>query len=49
VWATATVSFSENWAGGLGKTSRHIWRVVIRAKHVIATSQSGRVPPQLWH
>jgi hypothetical protein len=49
VWATATVSFSENWAGGLDKASRHIWRVAIRAKRVIATSQSGPVPPQLWH
>jgi hypothetical protein len=42
----ATVSFTEEWPRGGGNT--HIWRAVIQGKRVIATSQSGPVPPQLW-
>jgi hypothetical protein len=48
VWAKATVSFSEDWPSGLGKTARHIWHVVIQGRRVIATSQSGPAPPQTW-
>jgi hypothetical protein len=47
VWENATVSFTEDWQNGLGTTSRHIWRVVIKGAHVIAISQTGPVPPQL--
>ena len=46
IWSKATVSFTEDWPRGGGKT--HIWHVVIQGKRVIATSQSGAVPPQLW-
>ena len=48
VWSKATVSFTEDWPRGAGKTARHIWHVVIQGRRVIATSQSGPVPPQLW-
>ena len=47
VWSKATVSFTEDWPSGGGKTARHIWHVVVQATHVVATSQSGPVPPQL--
>jgi hypothetical protein len=47
VWSKATVSFTEDWPGGAGKTARHIWHVVVQGRRVIATSQSGPVPPQL--
>jgi hypothetical protein len=48
VWATTTVSFTEDWPSGSGKTSRHVWHVVIRGSRVIATSESGPAPPQTW-
>ena len=48
VWAKATVSFSEDWPNGTGKTVRHVWHVVIQGKRVAATSQSGPAPPQTW-
>ena len=47
VWSKPTVSFTEDWPRGAGKTARHIWRVVLQGKRVIATTQSGPVPPQL--
>jgi hypothetical protein len=47
-WATATVSFTEDWHSTPGRTARHIWHVAIKRKRVIATSQSGTPPPQLW-
>jgi hypothetical protein len=48
VWANATVSFTEDWPSGSGKTARHIWHVVIRGGRVIATSESGPAQPQTW-
>jgi hypothetical protein len=48
VWSKATVSFTEDWPSGAGKTARHIWHVVVKGKRVISISQSGPVPPQLW-
>jgi hypothetical protein len=47
VWSKPTVSFTEDWPSGTGKTTRHIWHVVVQGRRVIATSQSGPVPPQL--
>jgi hypothetical protein len=47
VWSKATVSFTEDWPSGAGKTARHIWHVVLEGKRVTATTQSGPVPPQL--
>ena len=47
VWANATVSFTEDWRNGLGRTVRHVWRVVIHGTRVIAISQTGPVPPQV--
>jgi hypothetical protein len=47
VWANPTVSFTEDWRNGLGRTARHVWRVLIRGTHVLAISQTGPVPPQL--
>jgi hypothetical protein len=47
VWSKPTVSFTEDWPSGAGKTARHIWHVVLQGKRVIATTQSGPVPPQL--
>jgi hypothetical protein len=47
VWSKATVSFTEDWPSGAGKTARHIWHVLIKGRRVIAISQSGPVPPQL--
>lgn len=48
VWSKATVSFTEDWPTGIGKSARHIWHVVIQGTRVIATVQSGPAPPQLW-
>ena len=48
VWSKATVSFTEDWSTSPGTTARHIWHVVIKGTRVIATSQSGDGPPQLW-
>jgi hypothetical protein len=48
VWANATVSFTEDWPSGTGRTARHIWRVVIQGNRVVATSQGGAAPPQTW-
>jgi hypothetical protein len=48
VWAKATVSFTEDWPSGAGKTARHIWRVAIRGGRAIGTSQTGPAPPQTW-
>jgi len=47
LWSKPTVSFTEDWPSGAGKTARHIWHVVLQGKRVIATTQSGPVPPQL--
>ena len=47
-WSNATVSFTEDWSTSPGSTARHIWHVVIKGTQVIATSQSGDGPPQLW-
>jgi hypothetical protein len=47
VWSKPTVSFTEEWPSGTGNTARHIWHVVLRGNRVIATTQSGPVPPQL--
>jgi hypothetical protein len=47
VWSKATVSFTEDWPSGAGKKARHIWHVVIKGTRVVATAQSGPVPPQL--
>jgi hypothetical protein len=47
VWSKATVSFTEDWPSGGGKTARHIWHVIIQGNRVLTTSQSGPVPPQL--
>jgi hypothetical protein len=44
----AAISFTEDWPSGQGKTARHIWHVVIKGTRVIAESQSGDAPPQLW-
>jgi hypothetical protein len=48
VRSKTTVSFTEDWPSGAGKTARHIWHVVIQGKRVISSSQSGPVPPQRW-
>jgi hypothetical protein len=48
VWAKGTVSFTEDWPSGSGKTARHIWHVVIHGNSVLANSQSGPPPPQTW-
>jgi hypothetical protein len=48
VWAKATVSFTEDWRSGTGKTGRHIWRVIVRGKRLIGASESGPTPPQTW-
>jgi hypothetical protein len=48
VWGRATVSFTEDWPSGAGKTARHVWHVVIQGTRVIATAQSGPAPPQTW-
>ena len=48
VWSKATVSFTEDWNSGSGNTARHVWHVVIRGTRVVATSESGPMPPQLW-
>jgi hypothetical protein len=48
VGSKVTISLTEDWPNDVGKTGRHTWRVVIQGKRVIATSQSGEAPPQLW-
>jgi hypothetical protein len=48
IWSTATVSFTEDWSIGASKTARHVWHITIQRMHVIASSQSGPAPPQLW-
>jgi hypothetical protein len=48
VWSKATVSFTEDWPSGAGKTARHVWHVVVKGKRVVSISQSGPVPPQFW-
>jgi len=47
VWSKPMVSFTEDWPRGTGKTARHIWHVALQGKRVVATSQTGPVPPQL--
>jgi hypothetical protein len=47
-WADVTVSFTEDWPLAVGKTARHIWHVVIKSNHVIATTETGAAPPQTW-
>jgi len=47
-WADATVSFIEDWSVAAGKESRHIWHVVIKNNHVVATTETGAAPPQTW-
>ena len=44
----ATIDFTEDWPSAPGNASRHIWQVVIEGTRVIAESQSGDAPPQLW-
>ena len=46
--SNATVSFTQDWSTSPGSTARHIWHVVIKGTQVVATSQSGDGPPQLW-
>jgi hypothetical protein len=48
IWATATVSLTEDWPSGSRTTARHIWHIVIQGNHVLSTSQSGPAPPQTW-
>jgi hypothetical protein len=47
-WAEATVSFTEDWPIAAGRTARHIWHVLIKRNHVIATTETGAPPPQTW-
>jgi hypothetical protein len=43
VWSKATVSFTEDWPSGGGKTARHIWHVVVQGRRVVATLKGANI------